>query len=247
MGARDRPDARVRGRISKESLGVEDTCQDVTGGCPEPINQSTGCDTGRMGDQLDDLTVPDAPAWRAWLDRHHGQPVGVWLVLAKDATMAPTSLTYDEALEEALSYGWVDGQLRRGDEATYQRRFAPRRGRSSWSKRNVEIVTRLVAEGRMHPAGSAEVERAKADGRWDTAYAGMASIEVPEDFATALASEPPAQAMFDTLNSQNRYSLLYRIGNARRAETRVKRIEAFVAMLARGETLHPQRKRTPPG
>jgi uncharacterized protein YdeI (YjbR/CyaY-like superfamily) len=190
-----------------------------------------------------DLIVRDAAAWRAWLAKHHADPPGVWLVLAKKGTEKPTNLTYDQALEEALCHGWIDGQVRRRDETTYRQRFTPRRSRSSWSKRNTEIVGRLLAEGRMHAAGVAEVERAKADGRWDAAYAGPASIEVPTDLAEALAAEPKAQAMFENLNSQNRYAVLFRVSSAKRAETRARKIEQFVAMLARGETVYPQRRR----
>jgi uncharacterized protein YdeI (YjbR/CyaY-like superfamily) len=195
-----------------------------------------------MAVELPELIVPDATAWRAWLAEHHADPAGVWLVLAKKGTEKPTRLTYDEALDEALCHGWIDGQARRRDEATYRQRFTPRRRRSAWSKRNTGIVERLRAEGRMHPAGHAEVERAKADGRWDAAYAGPASIEVPPDLAEALAAEPRAQAMFETLNSQNRYAVLYRITTAKRADTRARRIEQFVAMLVRGETIHPQKR-----
>lgn len=185
----------------------------------------------------------DSAAWRAWLAKHHADPAGVWLVLAKKGTEKPTNLTYDQALEEALCHGWIDGQVRRRDETTYRQRFTPRRSRSSWSKRNTEIVGRLLAEGRMHAAGVAEVERAKADGRWDAAYAGPASVEVPPDLADALAAEPKAQAMFENLNSQNRYAVLFRVSSAKRAETRARKIEQFVAMLARGETVYPQRRR----
>ncbi len=194
-----------------------------------------------MAEDLIELTVDDALAWRNWLADYHAESTGVWLVLAKKATMAPTSLTYDQALDEALSYGWIDGQLRKRTETTYCQRFTPRRAQSAWSKRNVAIVERLVLEGRMHAAGLSEVERAKASGRWDAAYAGPTSIEVPADFATALASNPKAQAMFEILNSQNRYSVLYRIETAKRADTRARRIEQFVAMLAREETIHPQK------
>ena len=194
-----------------------------------------------MAIELAELIVRDAAAWRAWLATHHADPAGVWLVLAKKGTEKPTSLTYDQALEEALCHGWIDGQARRRDEATYRQRFTPRRRRSAWSKRNTGIAERLRAEGRMHPAGHAEVERAKADGRWDAAYAGSASIEVSPDLAEALAAEPKAQAMFETLNSQNRYAVLYRIATAKRPDTRARRIGQFVAMLARGETVHPQR------
>lgn len=195
-----------------------------------------------MAADLPELTCPDADAWRAWLAEHHSSPTGVWLVLAKKGTTQPTSLNYDQALDEALCHGWIDGQSRRRDETTYCQRFTPRRVRSPWSERNTGIVARLVTEGRMHPAGLAEVERAKADGRWEAAYAGSASIEVPPDLAAALARQPRAQAMFDILTSQNRYAILYRIGNAKRADTRARRIGQFVAMLARGDTVYPQQK-----
>jgi uncharacterized protein YdeI (YjbR/CyaY-like superfamily) len=196
-------------------------------------------------DELPVLTVADAAAWRSWLDAHHGDQTGVWLVLAKKGITQPTSLTYDQALEEALCQGWIDGQVRRGDERTYQQRFTPRRTRSQWSSRNVGLVERLTAVGRMQRAGLAEVERAKADGRWAAAYAGQATIEVPIDLSAALRANRDAQAMFDTLSSQNRYAILYRIQNARRADTRTRRIEQFVAMLARGETFHPQKRTAP--
>ena len=190
----------------------------------------------------DELILADAVAWRAWLGEHHECPAGVWLVLAKKGTTQPTSLSYGQALEEALCHGWIDGQARRRDETTYCQRFTPRRARRPWSHRNLGIVARLVTEGRMHPAGVAEVERAQADGRWDAAYAGPAGIEVPADLATALTAEPGAQAMFDILTSQNRYAVLYRVESAKRPDTRARRIEQFVAMLARGETVYPQKR-----
>ncbi|MGH3764553.1 MAG: YdeI/OmpD-associated family protein [Pseudonocardiaceae bacterium] len=191
----------------------------------------------------EELTLAEAAAWRAWLTEHHGSQPGVWLVLAKKGTTEPTRLSYDQALDEELCHGWIDGQVQRRDETTYRQRFTPRRARSPWSARNVGIVARLVTEGRMHPAGLAEVERAKADGRWDAAYAGPASIQVPPDLAVALATQPRAQAMFDLLTSQNRYAILHRIDSAKRPDTRARRIEQFVAMLARGETVYPQQKK----
>ncbi|WP_406108152.1 YdeI family protein [Micromonospora globbae] len=195
-----------------------------------------------MPDDLPELLVPDVTAWRDWLAEHHGNPRGVWLVLAKRNADAPTTLTYDEALEEALCHGWIDGQVRGGDEATYRQRFTPRRPRSPWSARNVGIASRLLEAGRMHPAGVAEVERAKADGRWDAAYAGQATATVPADLAAALAAVPRAQRMFDILTGQNRYAIVYRVTSAKRAETRQRRIAQFVDMLARGETIYPQRR-----
>jgi uncharacterized protein YdeI (YjbR/CyaY-like superfamily) len=196
-----------------------------------------------MTDEPLELTVADAVAWREWLGEHHDTSAGVWLVLAKQGTTQPTSLAYDQAVEEALCHGWIDGQARRRDDATYRQRFTPRRARSPWSKRNVGIVERLEREGRMRPAGVAEVERAKADGRWDAAYAGQASMDVPDDLAAALAARPGAQAMFDILTRQNRYAVLYRIESAKRPDTRARRIVSFVAMLARGETVYPQKRK----
>jgi uncharacterized protein YdeI (YjbR/CyaY-like superfamily) len=192
--------------------------------------------------QLPELIIGDVAAWRVWLAEHHEDSAGVTLVLAKKGVTEPTSLTYDQALDEALCFGWIDGQVQRRDEATYRQRFTRRRARSSWSKRNVGIVDRLLTEGRMHPAGVSEQERAKADGRWEAAYAGSASIEVPPDLDAALAAEPRARAMFEILTAQNRYAVLYRIDAAKRPETRSRRIEQFVAMLARGETVHPQKR-----
>lgn len=191
----------------------------------------------------DELVLPDAAAWRAWLGEHHAQPDGVWLVIAKKGTTEPTALTIADALDEALCHGWIDGQRNKRDDATFLQRFSQRRRASPWSARNVGIVERLVAEGRMHPAGVAEVDRAKADGRWDAAYAGSATAAVPDDLAAALAANPDASAMFDVLTSQNRFAVLFRVGQAKRAETRSRRIEQFVAMLARGETIYPQRAR----
>ena len=162
------------------------------------------------------------------------------VVLAKKGVTSPTSLTYDEALEEAICFGWIDGQIRRRDERTYFQRFTPRRARSRWSKRNTTLVERLTSEGRIQASGIAEVERAKADGRWEAAYAGPAAAGVPDDFAAALAAEPKAEMMFGRLTSQNRYSILHRIEAVKRPETRARKIAEFVAMLARGETVHPQ-------
>ena len=195
-----------------------------------------------MADEAIELTVADHAAWRAWLVEHHNSPAGVWLSLAKKGTTEPPSLRYADALEEALCFGWIDGVIQRVDESTYRQRFTPRRARSKWSQRNVGRVERLTAEGRMHPSGIAEVERAKGDGRWQAAYAGQADLEVPDDLAAALAAEPRARGMFDILTRQNRYAVLYRIADAKRAETRARRIKQFVAMLARGETVYPQKR-----
>lgn len=186
------------------------------------------------------LTVADAAAWSRWLADHAAEAEGVWLVLAKKGTTDPTSLTYEEALDEAICHGWVDGQLAKGNQRTFRRRFGPRRPASTWSKRNTEIAARLIETGRMQPAGLTAVNRAKADDSWDRAYAGQATMEVPSDLVAALADNPAAEATFERLSGANRYAVLYRVTTAKRAQTRQRRIEQFVAMLARGETIHPQ-------
>jgi uncharacterized protein YdeI (YjbR/CyaY-like superfamily) len=201
--------------------------------------------TSSLSKELPELITRDASTWRKWLAQHHATSPGVWLVVAKKGTIKPTRLTYDLAVEEALCHGWIDGQGLRRDDATYKIRFTPRRRRSVWSKRNTMIVAGLMEEGRMHAAGIAEVERAKSDGRWEAAYRGQATVEVPDDLKVALNAKPKAKAMFQTLSGQNRYAILYRIQNAKRPETRARRIEQFVAMLARGETLYPQGKARP--
>jgi uncharacterized protein YdeI (YjbR/CyaY-like superfamily) len=196
----------------------------------------------KRAEELPELIVSDARAWREGLRRNHADSPGVWLVLSKKGTITPTRLTYDQALEEALSHGWIDGQGQRRNDETYCQRFTPRRRRSAWSKRNTVIAERLMDEGRMHTAGLVEIERAKSDGRWQAAYHGSTSIEVPDDLAAALDAEPAAKAMFAILSASNRYAVLYRIQAAKRPDTRARRIEHFVAMLARGETIYAQRK-----
>ena len=194
-----------------------------------------------MPAELAELLVPDAATWRRWLEDNHAGSPGAWVVLAKKGVTTPTSLTYNQALEEAACYGWVDGQLGRRDEATYRQRFTPRRPRSAWSSNNVALAERLTGQGRMHPAGLAAIERAKEEGRWEAAYAGSATIEVPSDLTEALAAEPAAQAAFQRLNRLNRYAVLYRVSTARSAKTRARRVERLVSMLARGEAVHPQK------
>lgn len=194
-------------------------------------------------------SVPAAerePTQAHWLGEHGAESPGVWLVLAKNGVTQPTSLTYDEALEEAICHGWVDGQLPKGDERTFRRKFTPRRSGSAWSKRNVALASNLSDTGRMKPAGLAAVQRAKADGSWDGAYEGQGSITVPPDLAAALIATPAAQEMFDRLDAANRYAILYPVTTAMRTETRQRRIEQFVTMLASGETICPQRQRRVP-
>jgi len=189
---------------------------------------------------LRELIVQDANEWRKWLSAHHADSPGVWLVLAKKGTVDPTTVSYDDALDEAICFGWIDGQLGRRDSVTFRRRFTPRKARSPWSQRNVAIAERLIATGRMHRAGEDEVRRAKEDGRWEAAYAGPASMEMPKDLALAITANLRAKAMFETLTSANRYAILYRVGNAKTPESRSRRIDKFVEMLARGETIHAQ-------
>lgn len=194
-----------------------------------------------MAVELPELLLPDAPAWRRWLEDNHAGSPGAWVVLAKKGTTQPTSLTYDQALVEATCYGWIDGQLGRRDEATYRQRFTPRRPRSAWSANNVALAGRLMADGRMRPAGLAAVEGAKADGRWEAAYSGSADIDVPADLAEALAADPGAHTAFERLNRANRYAVLYRVSTATSPQTRARRVDRFVSMLSRGEAIYPQK------
>ncbi|MER7246811.1 YdeI/OmpD-associated family protein [Kribbella sp. NPDC000426] len=189
-----------------------------------------------------ELIVVDAGAWLAWLRENHETSDGVWLVLAKKNVTTPTSLTYDQALEEALCHGWIDGQRKSRDEQTFVQRYTPRRARSMWSKRNVDLVARMEEAGRMRPAGRAEIERAKSDGRWDKAYDASSTQQVPDDLAAALAAEPRAQAMFEILTSANRFAVVFRVNDAKKPETRAKRITQYVEQLARGETIYPQKR-----
>lgn len=188
-----------------------------------------------------ELLVADAARWRAWLKANHATSAGVRLVLAKKDKPGPTTLTYADALPEALCYGWIDGHLTRRDDATYCVRFTPRRARSPWSQRNAKLAERLIADGRMQSSGLAEVERAKADGRWQKAYGGSASLEVPDDLRDAVTASPKAQKMWDVLTRTNKFAIMYRVQDAKRAETRARRIEQFVEMLERGDTPHPQK------
>ena len=183
------------------------------------------------------LPFETAADWEAWLDENHATADGVWLKIARKAT-GVRSVTHAEALDVALCYGWIDGQRNRCDDVWFLQKFTPRRARSPWSQVNQGKVAALIAEGRMRPAGLAEIERAKADGRWDAAYAGPRTAEVPEDLQRALDGNEAAKAAFATLSSQNRYAILYRVHDAKRPETRARRIAKFVEMLAEGRTLH---------
>lgn len=185
------------------------------------------------------LVVADVAAWRAWLDGSESTSDGVWLRLAKKGTTEPTSLTYAQALDEALCSGWIDGQVKSYDAGTYWERFTPRRSRSLWSLRNIDHIARLTAAGRMRPRGTAEVERAQGDGRWAAAYAGPATMEIPAELAAALAASPAATEAFAGLNGQNRYAMMHRIATAKQPATRERNAAKFVAMLERGEKIYP--------
>jgi uncharacterized protein YdeI (YjbR/CyaY-like superfamily) len=174
----------------------------------------------------------------SWLDDHHATAAGVWLRIAKKGS-ALVSVSISEALDAALCYGWIDGQRNSLDTDSYLQKFTPRRKRSVWSKVNRENVARLIRSGAMRPAGIAAIEAAKADGRWERAYDSPRSSTVPADLQTALDESPQAKAFFETLKSNNRYAVLYRVQTAVRPETRARRIREFIAMLERGETRYP--------
>lgn len=184
------------------------------------------------------LHCDDAAAWAAWLQEHHATSKGIWLRIAKKGAPV-SSITHPEALELALCHGWIDAKSRSDGPEHWLQRFTPRAARSIWSKVNREKALALVAAGRMRPAGLKEMERAQADGRWDAAYDPASTATVPPDLQAALDASPRAKAFFATLDGQNRYAVLFRLQTAKRAATRVKRIESFVAMLARGEKLYP--------
>jgi uncharacterized protein YdeI (YjbR/CyaY-like superfamily) len=177
-------------------------------------------------------------AWAAWLEGHHTASDGLWLKIAKKGSGLET-VTYDQAVEIALCYGWIDGQVRSFDEDYYLQRFTPRRSRSKWSKVNRKKVTELMNRGEMKAAGLREVERAKADGRWDAAYDSPRTATVPEDLQRELEKNDAAREFFSELDGRNRYAILYQIQDAKRPETRARRIEKYMAMLAEQKKLYP--------
>jgi uncharacterized protein YdeI (YjbR/CyaY-like superfamily) len=190
-----------------------------------------------MADEKTVLSFPDAAAFASWLEANHADHPGIWMRISKRG--APeTTVKYDQALDVALTYGWIDGQKRPVDDHYWLQAFTHRRAQSVWSKRNVDRVTAMTAAGTMRPAGLAEVDAAKADGRWQRAYEGSATADPSPEFLAALDRNPAAKRFYATLNSANRYAFYYRIHSAKKPETRDKRIEAFVEMLARGETFH---------
>jgi len=183
------------------------------------------------------LAFPSTTEWERWLEDNHRATEGAWLRIAKKGT-GIESVRYPDVLESALCFGWIDGRREALDEQYFLQRFTPRRPRSRWSRINRDTAERLIAEGRMRPPGLAEVERAKADGRWVAAYEGQRSSRVPADLQRELDARPKANAFFAELSSQNRYAILYRLQDAKKPETRARRLAKFVAMLEAGETIH---------
>jgi uncharacterized protein YdeI (YjbR/CyaY-like superfamily) len=180
--------------------------------------------------------------WAAWLEKNHRRRPGIWLRLAKKGS-GLQSITYGEALESALCYGWIDGQKRPENERTWLQRFLPRSAQSVWSKINRRKALALIASGRMKAAGFAAIAEAKAKGRWQAAYDSMRRAAVPEDFQSALDSNPRAYSFFKELDSANRYAILFRIQTAKKTETRSRKIQQFIAMLEGEETIHPRRRK----
>ncbi len=191
-----------------------------------------------MKESLPVVFFDSSQAWENWLEQHHTEPKGVWLKIAKKEAGLDT-VSYSEALDTALCYGWIDGQKGAYDDRFWLQKFSPRSPKSRWSKVNCQKALALIAAGRMQPAGLRQVELAKSDGRWDAAYESQSKIGVPDDFQSALDQHPQAKEFFHTLNSANRYAILYRIQTAIKPETRTARIQKLVAMLERNEKIHP--------
>jgi len=191
--------------------------------------------------ELPELLLPNAPAWRSWLEQNHATSAGVWLVIGKKGGSA-TTMTRQSALDEALCFGWIDGQAGRRDDHTYLQRYTRRGPRSNWSQVNVGHIARLEAEGRMRDAGREAVDAAKEDGRWDAAYAAASNTVAPQDLLDAIAANDEAQAMYDVLTNQNRFAMVYRLSQLKTQVARERNIAKFVDMLSRRETFHPQKR-----
>lgn len=195
-----------------------------------------------MKAELPELLLPDTAAWRRWLEDNHESSPGVWLIEHKKGGTT-TTLTYAQALDEALCFGWIDGQAKTRDGGSYLQRFTPRGPRSIWSVRNRTYVDRLRAEGRMREAGERAVAAAQADGRWERAYAGPATAEMPTELMAAIEADADALATYRTLSSQNRYAMIFRLTQLKTDAAKERNIAKFVAMLSRGETFYPQGRR----
>ena len=234
-------------RLPKQRLALLLTVIIITGICLRLVDADRGGGADRavkrdlktedMRAGLRILAFADARAFEAWLESQGPTAPGLWLKLAKKGAPEPT-LGRSEAIDVALCHGWIDGQLDAYDNHYWLIRFTPRKPRSKWSELNRERATELIAEGRMRPAGLAQIEKAKSDGRWDGAYAPASRVEASPDLAAALDANPKAAAFFATLTGANRYAILYRIGAVKTPEARARKIAQFVAMLERGETIH---------
>jgi uncharacterized protein YdeI (YjbR/CyaY-like superfamily) len=218
---------------AKEPAAEKPAVKEPVAKKPAATKEPTAADAGDAS-----VAFPTAVAWCAWLADNHRSSPGVWLRLGKKASGIP-SVTYAEALEGALIWGWIDGQKRSHDPSWWLQRFTPRGARSLWSKINCAKADALIAAGTMEPPGLAEVARARRDGRWEAAYDPPSRSVMPEDLAAALAANAEAAALWPTLNSANRYAVLWRVQTAKKPETRARRIAELVAMLGRGEKLHP--------
>ncbi len=203
-----------------------------------PQSKGGGKPPPKSAGDLQVRSFKDKHAWARWLERNHAASPGIWLRLSKKSA-GLASVSYDEALEVALCYGWIDGQKKSDDESWWLQKFGPRGPKSMWSRVNREKASRLIANGQMKPAGLAAVESARRDGRWQAAYDSPSSAQVPEDFQAELDRNQEAKAFFGTLNSANRYAILWRLQTAKRPETRARRIREFITMLEKHEKLHP--------
>jgi uncharacterized protein YdeI (YjbR/CyaY-like superfamily) len=192
----------------------------------------------KNSDNLEVMSFETQQNWETWLKEHHTDTKGIWLKIAKKEARTP-SVSYSEALESAICYGWIDGQKASFDDRYWLQKFTPRTARSIWSKVNCDKATALITEGRMQPAGLRQVERAKSDGRWDKAYDSQSKITIPDDFQRELDNNPKAREFFKTLNSVNRYAILFRIQTAKKPETRSARIQKFIEMLSQHQRIYP--------
>ena len=188
--------------------------------------------------ELPDMLFEHKKAWETWLDENHASSGGIWLRIAKKAS-GVLSVSYDEALEVALCYGWIDGQKKTYDETSWLQKFTPRGAKSIWSKVNTERTQKLIEQGLMQPAGLKAIESAKLDGRWQAAYDSFSKASVPDDFQLELDKNAQAKSFFATLNQQNRYAILFRIQTAKKPETRAKRIQQFIRLLEKNEKVYP--------
>ncbi|GAC1566551.1 MAG: YdeI family protein [Ktedonobacteraceae bacterium] len=192
----------------------------------------------KNADSLPMMSFETRQGWEQWLTKHHADTKGIWLKIAKKESSI-SSVNYAEALDSALCYGWIDGQKASFDDRYWLQKFSPRRPKSMWSKVNCDKATALIAEGRMQPAGLRQVELAQADGRWDLAYESQSKITIPADFQSELDKNQQAKEFFSTLNSVNRYAILFRIQTAKKPETRTARIQKFIEMLSKNEKIYP--------